>query len=76
MLIDVRDFSPEKVEMIRYADGSDVCCKAQSIYIEDKRVRVGGDISSDVIIAETKEDIRNLIKALEKALECGWGEEE
>lgn len=74
MIIDVRGEIENKITEIRFRNSFD----AQSLQLGDGGAFLSdGDGYTDLAFGNygfTKEDVRNFIKALEKAIDLGWFE--
>lgn len=67
MEIDIRDDSTESVNVIRFADAGVLQNIDGNVYIT-----VGASMCDDAINIYTKEDVKHLINALQRALHLDW----
>lgn len=80
MEIDIRSLRKEEIDVIRFADSKDHSncanqilkspCVQKAVWLANNRYNP----DECGIVIEGKENAKNLIKALEKAIELGWFE--
>jgi len=76
MELDIRAYEPEKITVIRFADDEDDSFVASGIALGFSGVVEVGDIGEGRRLGLfSEEHARNLIKALNKAIELGWFKE-
>lgn len=71
-MIDIRSDRKDKVNKIVFADESDNYCNAQYLVKYEEVIYMDGIESCNCLAVCTEEDAKNLIKALQKAIELGW----
>ena len=75
MQIDIRDNRNEEViDSIKICDTNSDYYVVSELWINIDNTIVLNEVGSDRCTVESKEHARNIIKALEKAIELGWFE--